>query len=252
VAHLQVRGLGTRRVVLARGDQHGLSAHTVNLPHHLLERRLVGREVDTVGTARFRGRQSLPCLGHQLHQTKVIGEPGQSGRAPDLAVRGAHRNPVVVPSVVDRHDTRMHRQHVARQLPAALDDRPAPHAHLDAVREGGPFPGQGRQGLRWVGAELGAGIAHEHDRGALPPAGLELLGVVSRDPEQVGVALVHLRQRARVRPAELHDGECLIVEVTDPEIQLTQREREYHAERCECYPEGRVAFGEHRRGVSRA
>ena len=122
----------------------------------------------------------------------------------DFLVLSAEGAPMVVPSVVDGDDARVHGQDIAPELLQSLIGCPAADAHvherefiLRALRPEvlGDEP--------IIDAKLCAGAAHEDQRRVLPRVSSDAVGVVVGDPEQILVRLIEPLHRHGVGVAEL-------------------------------------------------
>ena len=79
---------------------------------------------------------------------------------------------------------------------------------------------------RGIRAELGARISHENHGRVSPPGGAQLLAIITRDPEEVGIVRVGRLNGLRVRPAELDRRHEVVFEMRQPHGPLYEQRRQ--------------------------
>ena len=128
---LQVRRFAAPNVIARRRDQHDSDAVGHRTPRDREEVLPVAREWDApAGLSVAMRPNPVASLQVNLHDAEMFGGPHFETAGMHLAVGRTERVPVVVPTVLDDEHARVKRQHVTRQLRAALLTRPAGHAQL--------------------------------------------------------------------------------------------------------------------------
>ena len=193
-----------------RGEQDGRDAMFTGEADHGAE---IGTEVsegDTLLGMRLVGHHfGEEQLVDQLHNTQAgdgfvqkQGMPGVEGG--EVLVLGAERAPVVIPTIIDGDDTRLHGQYIAFELLQALIGGPPAGAHVDEGEMGGRIlRAQNFVKGEIVFAELRAGATHENQLGTLAGVGRDTRAIIVRHPEEILVRLIEPQHGYRVGVAEL-------------------------------------------------